>query len=86
MHLHNERNFPQAKPDSKKNLPFLLNEHGDLDFSSHKNSVPIILFNLKHTVKIFIGQKKKIKLKACKNPLLWNANYDRENNDYTNAF
>ena len=24
-------------------------------------------------------------MKACKNPLLWSANYDRKNNDYTNA-
>ena len=24
-------------------------------------------------------------MKACKKNVLWNANYDRENNDYTNA-
>ena len=32
-----ERNFPQAKLDSEINVPFLLNEHGDI-FLSHNNS------------------------------------------------
>ena len=48
MHVHNERNFPQAKLDSEINvidIPFLLNEQCDLDFLSHNNSVHIILFN-----------------------------------------
>ena len=26
VHVHNERNFPQAKLDSEINVPFLLNE------------------------------------------------------------
>ena len=30
--VHNERNFRQAKLDSKINVPFLLNENGDLYF------------------------------------------------------
>ena len=33
------RNFPQAKLVSEINVPFLLNEHGDLYFLSHNNSV-----------------------------------------------
>ena len=41
----NERNFPQAELDSEINVPFLLNEHGDLHFLSHNNSAHIILFN-----------------------------------------
>ena len=32
MHVHNERNFPQAKLDSEINARFLLNELGDLYF------------------------------------------------------
>ena len=32
VHVHNEINFTQAKLDSKINVPFLLNEHGDLYF------------------------------------------------------
>ena len=62
MHVHNERNFPQAKLDSEImddridvssinngeiNVPFLLNEHGDLYFLSHNNSVYIVFLNLK---------------------------------------
>ena len=45
VHVHNERNFPQAELDSEINVPFLLNEHGDLHFLSHNNSAHIILFN-----------------------------------------
>ena len=35
MHVHNARDFPQAKPESKIKLmfnDFLLNEHGDYIF------------------------------------------------------
>ena len=32
VHVHNERNFPQAKLDTEINVRFLLNEHGDLSF------------------------------------------------------
>ena len=32
VHVHNRRNFPQAKLDNKIYVPFLLNEHGDLYF------------------------------------------------------
>ena len=47
VHAHNERNFPQAKLDSEIIVRFLLNEHGDLYFLLHNNSVHTILFNLK---------------------------------------
>ena len=30
LQVRNERNVPQAKLDSEINVPFLLNEHGDL--------------------------------------------------------
>ena len=45
VHVHNERKFRQAKLDSKINDCFLLNEHGNLYFLLHNNSVHIILFN-----------------------------------------
>ena len=45
LHVLSERNFPQAKFGSEINVPFLLNERGDLYFLSHHNSVYIILFN-----------------------------------------
>ena len=47
VNVHNARNFPQAKLDSEINVPFLLNENGDLYFLSHNNSAHIIFFNLK---------------------------------------
>ena len=59
VHVHNERNSPQAKLHSDVNVPFLLNEHGDLYFLSHNNSVHIILLNIKK-IKRTIGRKKKI--------------------------
>ena len=83
MRVDNERNFPQAKLNSEINVSFLLNELGDLHFLSHDNSVHIILFNLKK-IKTFIGQKKYIAERVPK-PLLWNANYNGKNNDYTNS-
>ena len=60
MHLHNERNFPQAKLDSEINVRFLLNEHGDLYFLLHNNSVHIVLLNLKGNQKILMEGKKDI--------------------------
>ena len=81
MHVHNERNFPQAKLDIEINIRFLLNEHGDLYFLLHNNSVHIVLLNLKKTKKFYRKEKKK----ACMKPLLCYANYDRKNNDSTNA-
>ena len=60
MHIHNERNFPQAKLDSEINDHFLLNEHGDLYFLMHNNSVHIILLNLKENEKILSEGKKDI--------------------------
>ena len=59
MHVHNEINFPQAKPDSEINVRFLLNEHGDLYFLLLNNSVHIILFNLKNKIKRFHRTEKK---------------------------
>ena len=47
VHVRDERNFPQAKLDSEINVRFLLNEHGDLYFLLHNNSVRIVLLNLK---------------------------------------
>ena len=48
VHIQNKRNFPQAKRDSKINVPFLLNEHSNLYFLFHNNSLHIILLNLKN--------------------------------------
>ena len=83
MHVHNERNFPQAKLDSEINVPFLFNENGDLYFLSHNNSAHIVVFNLKKCIK-FYRKEKKIEVNECTKPLLFDANYDHENNDYTN--
>ena len=47
VHVHNERNFPQAKLDSEINVRFLLNEHGDLYFLLHNNIVHTILLCFK---------------------------------------
>ena len=47
LHIHNIRDFPQAKLDGEINACFLLNKHGDLYFLLYKNSVNVILFNLK---------------------------------------
>ena len=60
MHINNERNFPQAKLDSKINVRFLLNEYGDLYFLLHNNSVHIILLDLKENQKILSEGKKDI--------------------------
>ena len=76
MHLHNERNFPQAKLDSELNARFLSNKHGNLYFFSLlNNSVHVILFNLNMFKKLSEG--KNIRVKECTKPLLWDANYDR---------
>ena len=45
VHLHDEKNFPQAKLNSEINARFLLNRHGNLYFLMHNNSVRIILLN-----------------------------------------
>ena len=50
----------------------------------HNDSVHNILCNLKKNQK-FLSGGKKIQVEACTRPLLCDANYDRENNDYTNA-
>ena len=58
VHVHGERNFPQAKRDSKINVLFLLNEHDDLYFLLLNNSVQIIFLNLKK-FKNFLSEGKK---------------------------
>ena len=60
VHVRNERNFPQAKLDSEINVRFLLNEHGDLYFLLHNNSVHIVLLNLKENQKNLWEGKKDI--------------------------
>ena len=75
--------FPQAKLDSEINVPFSSNKHGDLHFLSHNNSGHIIFFNL-HVIKKNLSDRKKDIGESVQKPVLWNANYDRENNDYTN--
>ena len=60
MHLHNERNFPQAKIDSEINVRFLLNENGDLYFLLHNNNEHISLLHLKkQKLKNFNRNEKK---------------------------
>ena len=56
--MRNARNFPQAKLDSEINVPFLLNENGDLYFLLHNSSVHIIFFNLKKNLKKLSEEKK----------------------------
>ena len=60
MHVHNKRHFPQAKLDSEINVRFLSNEHGDLYYLLHNNSVHIVLLNLKENLKILSEGKKDI--------------------------
>ena len=89
MYLHNERNFPQAKLNNKVLaglICFLLKEYGGLYFLLHIIIVYNILSSLiKKTSKHFIGRKKNIYIAGSMYiPVLWDANYDRENNDYTN--
>ena len=79
VHVHNERNFPQAKLDSE----MLVFEQGDIHFLLHNNSVHIIPFNFKRFLK-FLSDGKKIEVKTCTKLLFWDIIYDRKN-DYTNA-
>lgn len=44
LHVHNVRDFPQAKLDSKINACFPSNKHADLYFLLHEFGVKIILF------------------------------------------
>ena len=75
--------FPQAKLDSEIYVPFSSNEHGDLYFLMHNNSVHIFFFNL-HVIKKDLSDRKKDIGESVQKTVLFNANYDRENNDYTN--
>ena len=68
MHVHNKINFPQAKLDSKINVPFLSNMQGDLYFLSRNNSVHIILFNLKKKLIFYLIEKRyKCRWRLAKN-------------------
>ena len=58
--MQNVRDFPQARLDSEIKACFLLNEHGDLCFLLHNNSVHVILFNLKKNLKKLSEGKKDI--------------------------
>ena len=60
VHVHNERNLPQAKLDSEINGFFLLNKQGDLYFLLLNNSVHIIFFNKKKLKKMLSEGKKDI--------------------------
>ena len=85
VHVHDKRNFPQAKLDSEINVLFLLNKHGDLYFLLCDNSVHIILLNFKKKIKAFLSHGKNGIGESFQKTMLWNANYDHENNDYMNA-
>ena len=78
---------PQAKLDSEINVPFLLNEHSDLFyFLLHNNSVHIILLNSKkEKITKKLSEGKKDIGGSVQKTVVWNANYDCENNDCTNA-
>ena len=56
-HVHNVRDFPQARLDSEIKAHFLLNEHSDLYFLLHNNSGHVILFNLRKNRKKINGRK-----------------------------
>ena len=78
-HEFNERNFSQAELDSEINVCFLLKEHGNqYFFLLDSNSIHIILLNF---------WKKKINRKEERiqsvQQLLFDATYDRVNNDST---
>ena len=67
VHIHNKRNFPQAKFDNKVYVPFLLNEHGDLYFICI--IIVYILFSLiKKIEKTLSDRKKDIRESVQKNP------------------
>ena len=57
IRLARHKDIPQAKLDSEINVPFLLNEHGDLYFLSHNNGVHI-LFDLKKILKKILEGKE----------------------------
>ena len=52
MHIHNIRDFPQAKSNSKINTHFLLNKHGDLYFITQFwcNNYPLSVKKLRKNV------------------------------------
>ena len=58
VHLHNKRNFPQAKLDIEINAYFLVNEHGNLYFLLHNNSAHIILLDQEKNKKMVLEGKK----------------------------
>ena len=84
VHVHNERSFPQAKLDSEITVLFLLNKHSDI-FLSHNRGVHIIILKLKKKLIINVYRTEKGIAESVQNPLLWNGNYYRKNNDFMNA-
>ena len=70
VHLHDEMNFPQAKLDSEINARFVLT--GMVTYIIYCLIIAYMLSSLKH-----ISEGKKIQVKECTRPLLWDANYDR---------
>ena len=74
MHVHNERNFSQAKL-----------EHGDLYFLSHYNCVHITSLIKTKSKNSLDAYRKKIISESVQKTVRWNANYDSENNDYMNV-
>ena len=67
VYKNNKRNFPQAKLHGKINACLLLNEHSDLYFLLHNNSVHIILFNLTKNSKVFMKWKRRYRWKCAQN-------------------
>ena len=63
-HIHNVRDFLQAKLDSEINARFLLNKHSDLFFFNFKISMrtvsPIAERNISRNLGLLFGQMKYI--------------------------
>ena len=66
FHVHSERNFPQAKLNSKINARFLLNDHGNLYFCCII-IVYILSSLLEKKIKNIIGKEKDVGERVQKN-------------------
>ena len=53
VRVQNERDFPQAKPDSEINAPFLSNEHGDPRFFLQEFAKNNLMKNIFEEEKMF---------------------------------
>ena len=60
MHIQTKEISLKLSSYSEINACFLLNEHGNLCFLLHNNSVHVILFNLKDLKKIIASKKDVI--------------------------